>query len=409
MHPRQVARLAGSLLAGLLALSACAGGHQQSPPAPATSDAKTVTIALIAPLSGSLSSLGVGMSNAAKLAIDEANKRDKIPGWTIKLDPEDDQSDPNTGAAAATRLSFESSVGGVIGTVQSSVAAQVAPILSAAKVVEISPVNTNPSLTQGASYLTHKERPYPSYFRLSTTDSVQAAFGASYARQTLGARRAYVVNDGLSYGQGLTQDFATEFTKEGGAVLGSDSINETQPELKILAARINATDPDIVYFGGQYLEGAMLAKQLAKSGGTADFMGGDGLLDKGFISTLGKKTAPDYVTNVGAEVQDLPRGRQFVAAYKAAGFNASYGDDGPMTYDATNVLIDALAKVLPGKAIIDDATRQATIAAVQATHATGVSGPISFDKYGDATTKRLTMYKVVQGDFVQQFTGTFAG
>ena len=42
------------------------------------------------------------------------------------------------------------------------------------------------------------------------------------------------------------------------------------------------------------------------------------------------------------------------------------------------------------------------VAAVQASDLNGVSGHVSFDQYGDTTTKTLTMYKVVDGDFAIQ-------
>ena len=411
MHQRKLVGLAVPLLVGSLALSACGSKKENgSGSGSSTSANKTVTIGMIAPLSGSLSSLGLGMRNSAQLAVDQANKANKISGWTIKFDPQDDQEDPNTGAQAATKLSSDATVAGVIGTLQSSIALQVAPILNSAKVVEISPANTNPELTQGKNYLTGtKMRTYDSYFRVCTTDSIQAPFAADYAYKTLGVRKVYLVNDKLVYGQGLTTNFATQFKKLGGTVLATDTVSTGQKDFSSLVSKIKAAKPDIVYYGGQYPEGAPFAKQLADAGVTADFMGGDGLVDKSFISTIGKQTAPDYATNVGAAVEDLPNGKEFTTAYKAAGFSADYGAYGPLTYDATNVMIDALAKVLPGKTSLDETTKAAIISAVQATDTTGVSGHISFDQYGDTTTKTLTMYKVVNGDFTKQVTGTFTG
>jgi branched-chain amino acid transport system substrate-binding protein len=409
VNQRRLATLAIPLLAGSLALSACGSKKESSGGSSSTASDKTVTIGMIAPLSGSLSSLGLGMKNSAKLAIDQANAAGKIKGWKIVFNPQDDQEDPNTGAQAATKLSSDSSVVGVIGTLQSSIALQVAPILNTAKVVMISPSNTNPSLTQGKDYLTTKKRQFASYFRVCTTDSIQAPFAADYAYNTLKVKKAYLVNDKLVYGQGLTQNFATQFTKDGGKVITTDTVSQGQKDFGALVSKIKQAGPDIVYYGGQYPEGAPLAKQLMDAGVKAAFMGGDGLVDASFIKTLGVKDASAYATNVGAAVADLPNGQQFVDAYKAAGFSEPYGAYGPLTYDATNVMIDAIAKVLPGKTSIDDATKTAIIAAVQATDLSGVSGHVSFDEFGDTTTKTLTMYKVAAGDFTKQVTGTFNG
>jgi branched-chain amino acid transport system substrate-binding protein len=408
VHQRKLVGLAVPLLVGSLALSACGSKKESNSASPSASN-KTVTIGMVAPLTGSLSSLGLGMRNSAQLAVDQANKANKVSGWTIKFDPQDDQEDPNTGAQAATKLASDTSVVGVIGTLQSSIALQVAPILNSAKIVEISPANTNPSLTQGTNYLTSKKRTYDTYFRVCTTDSIQAPFAANYAYNTLKDTKVYLVNDKLVYGQGLTSNFSTQFKKLGGTVIATDTVSEGQKDFSSLVSKIKAASPDIIYYGGQYPEGAPFAKQLADAGVKADFMGGDGLVDKSFISTIGTQTADDYATNVGAAVADLPNGKDFTAAYSAAKFSADYGAYGPLTYDATNVMIDALAKVLPGKTSIDATTKQAIIDAVQATDTSGVSGKISFDQYGDTTTKTLTMYKVVAGDFAKQETGTFTG
>jgi branched-chain amino acid transport system substrate-binding protein len=42
---------------------------------------KTVKIGVIAPLSGDLSALGLGIRNGVQLAIDQANKDNKVKGW----------------------------------------------------------------------------------------------------------------------------------------------------------------------------------------------------------------------------------------------------------------------------------------------------------------------------------------
>ena len=69
---------------------------------------------------------------------------------------------------------------GVVGTLNSSVAQSVIPVLDSAKIVQVSPANTNPALTKGADYLTAPARPNANYFRTCTTDAVQGPFAAQY-------------------------------------------------------------------------------------------------------------------------------------------------------------------------------------------------------------------------------------
>jgi branched-chain amino acid transport system substrate-binding protein len=408
VHPPRLIRLAAPLIIGALALTAC-GSKKESTSGSSGSGGKTVKIGMIAPLSGSLSALGLGMKNSADLAIKQANDKGLIKGWKIEFSPQDDQADPNTGGQAASKLASDSAVAGVIGTLQSSIALQAAPILDKANIVIISPANTNPSLTQGQDYLKTKTRPFKSYFRVATTDLIQGAFAADYAATSLKAKSVYLVNDKLVYGQGLTKAFGDEFTKKGGKVLGTQFVATDQKDFSAVVSKVKQAKPDMVFYGGQFPEGAPFSKQLRDAGLNVPFMGGDGLVDKGFIKTAAVKTAADYATNVGAAVEDLPAAAQYVSDYKAAGYTDAFSAYGPNTFDCAQVIIAALAKVLPGKSKIDDSVRQAVVAAVQATSLQGVTGSVAFDQYGDTTNKIITMYKVTDGDFKKVQTGTFAG
>ncbi|HEX8519813.1 MAG TPA: branched-chain amino acid ABC transporter substrate-binding protein, partial [Pseudonocardia sp.] len=82
---------------------------------------------------------------------------------------------------------------------------------------------------------------------------------------------------------------------------------------------------------------------------------------------------------------------------------------GAFTYDATNVIIDALAKAVQGGTWSED-TRKTVVQNVQSTNLQGAGGPVAFDQYGDTTNKVLTVYTVQGDDFapVEGSTGSFA-
>ena len=103
----------------------------------------------------------------------------------------------------------------VVGTLNSSVAEKVAPILNSQKVVMISPANTNPALTQGTDP-NNKARPFEYYFRVATTDLIQGPFAANFAYQTPGSATSCVIHDKKTYGQGLALQFKAQFEKLGG-------------------------------------------------------------------------------------------------------------------------------------------------------------------------------------------------
>src|SRR5207253_982433 len=85
--------------------------------------------------------------------------------------------------ACGTKLASDPNVVGVVGTLNSSTSQTVAPILAGKNIVQISPANTNPTLTLGDNPVQSPKRPFPTYFRTATTDLVQGPFGAQYLVQ----------------------------------------------------------------------------------------------------------------------------------------------------------------------------------------------------------------------------------
>jgi branched-chain amino acid transport system substrate-binding protein len=388
----------------ILALVAAACGKNSTTKSTSAAN-HTVKISLIAPLSGDLSALGLGMKNSIDLAVKQANAAGKVKGWTIVFDPEDDTAKADVGAQVAARVSSDPQVAGVVGTLNTSVALSAQPVLDKANIVMISPANTGVALT-GRDNLANQVRPHKNYFRVATTDDIQGPFGADFAYD-LGKRKAAVIHDKKAYGQGLAEAFRGEFTKKGGAVLPTETVNPGDKDFSAVISKLKPQSPDMVYYGGEYPEASLLTKQLKQAGLNIPLIGGDGLVDKTYGVNAGAAGEGDYASNVGAPPEQLPSAKQFIADYNAANYPQPFSAYGALTYDAANVIIAALAKVLPGKTAIDDTVRQAVIAAVQATDVNGVSGHISFDAFGDTTSKVLTEYKVTGGDFKPVKTAEF--
>src|SRR5215208_227582 len=160
------------------ALGAGACGDDDEPgedDAGAQAEERVATIGVVAPLDEGQIEFGRGIRNAVELAVDAANERDAIPGWRIEVRALDDSSDPAKGKRAAEDLAADPSVIGVVGTYNSGVAEEVAPVLDEAGIVMISPGNTDPTLTLGDDPAA-PERPFDHYFRMVAADDVQGPF-----------------------------------------------------------------------------------------------------------------------------------------------------------------------------------------------------------------------------------------
>ncbi len=388
-----------ALVAASLAFAGC-GSRADTGSSSGGTTGKVATIGVISPLSGDLSALGLGIRNSVDLAIRQANESNAIPGWTLKLSAQDDQATPDVGKNAATKLSSDDTVVGVVGTLNSSVAQTVIPVLASATIVQVSPANTNPTLTQGED-LANPKRPYANYFRTCTTDSVQGPFAAQYLLES-GIKNVATIHDKKAYGQGLVEAFTTAFKAGGGTITDAETINPEDKDFSAVVSKVKTTSPEAVYYGGEYPQAGPLSKQMKGAGLNVPLMGGDGIYDPNFIKLGG--TDGDLATSVGAPVDSLDSAKAFVSAYSAAGFSEPYAAYGAYAYDAANAIINAL-KVSLKDATDAKSARQATIDAMASVSFDGATGKVAFDEFGDSTSRVLTVYKVTGGEWKPEKTG----
>ncbi len=398
----------------LLLAAACGGGDEEKTTGGGGGGGgqttKVVKIGVIAPLSGDLTATGTGIRNSVDLAIRQANEQNKVPGWRIELAAEDDAAKPDVGAQAAAKLASDSAVVGVVGTYNSSVALQVAPVLERANVVEVSPANTNDTLTRGQDFKTKPTRPYKNYFRTATLDSLQGGFAADYASTDLKAKTVAIIHDKKAYGQGLADSFRSQFEKNGGRVLATETINPGDKDFSAVLTKIKPLNPDLIFYGGEYPEASLISSQAHGAQGIkAPLMGGDGIVDPTYGKTAGAAANGDYGTSVGAPPERLESAKQFIADYQKAGYRDTYTAYGALAYDAANAIISTLPAALGSAGAVNDDVRRKVLDAVGKVSFAGASGQVAFDQFGDTVTKTLTMYKVEGGEFKPIKSGEFKG
>ena len=406
MPQRSVVTVGASMLVASLALAACGTRSEGGETGGTDSGNKIAKIGVIAPLSGDLAALGKGIEHSVDLAIKQANESKAIPGWTLELSAQDDEAKPDVGKNAATKLAGDADVIGVVGTLNSSVAQSVQPVLATANIVQVSPANTNPSLTQGADFATAPKRPYPTYFRTCTTDSVQGPFAARYLFEKAGIKEVATVHDKKTYGQGLVEAFSTEFEKLGGKIVAAETINPDDDKYDAVISKIKPAAPKAVYYGGEYPQGAPFSQQMKAAGLNVPLMGGDGLFSGEYVKLAGATAAGDLATSVGAPTDTLASAKDFIAAYTAAGYAEPYEAYGAYAYDAANAIINALKVSLKDAGSVADA-KAGTITAMSSVSFEGVTGKVSFDEYGDTTSRVLTVYTVEGDKWVAKDTSEF--
>lgn len=406
MRHRSLLIMTSVLTTGALTLTAC--GSRDDDKGSDSSKKTTVIIGVDAPLTGQNSATGLGIQGGVQIAVNDANKNNTVPGVTFKVQALDDKAIPAQGQSNATQLVQNEKVLGVVGPLNSGVATQMQQVFATANLVEVSPSNTAPELTQGKNWQTSKSRPFKTYFRTATTDALQGGFAADYAYNTLKKRKVFVVDDKQTYGAGLAKLFKAGFTKAGGKVTGQDHVNTGDTDFSALVTKIKNSKADLVYYGGQYDESEKLTKQLKDGGAKVPLFGGDGMFSDTYIQTAGKTSEGDLATSVGQPVDSLPSAADFIKKYKASGLKGDYGTYGGYSYDAATAIIKAIGNVVKDGKVPSDA-RTKIVGEVQKTKFDGIAGPVSFDEYGDTTNKQLTVYQVVDGKWKAVKSGTFNG
>ncbi|MFI9765480.1 branched-chain amino acid ABC transporter substrate-binding protein [Streptomyces sp. NPDC052415] len=409
MRQRSLIAITAALAAGALTLTAC-GSRDEDGGSDSGSGGTKVIIGVDAPLTGDLSALGLGIKNSVDLAAKTANKEKYVEGVTFEIEALDDQAQPASGQQNATKLVANDDVLGVVGPLNSSVAESMQKVFDDAKLVQVSPANTNPALTQGQDWQTNKVRTYKSYFRTATTDAIQGPFAAQYVYNDAKKKKVFVIDDKKTYGAGLAATFSDEFKKLGGKIVGTEHIDPETKDFSSVATKVKSSGADVVYYGGEYPQAGPLSKQIKAAGAKIPIVGGDGIYSADFIKLAGASGTGDLATSVGAPVEELPSAKEFVANYEAAGYKEAFEAYGGYSYDSAWAIIEAVKKVVEDNdGELPDDAREKITAAMQNVSFDGVTGKVSFDEFGDATNKQLTVYSVEGGAWKPAKSGTYEG
>ncbi|MCX4822355.1 branched-chain amino acid ABC transporter substrate-binding protein [Streptomyces sp. NBC_01142] len=407
MRHRSLLILTSVLTTGALTLTAC--GSRDDDNKNSDGGNTTVVIGVDAPLTGANSAIGLGIQYGVQIAVDDANEKKLVPGVTFKVKAFDDKALPASGQQNASKLVADKDVLGAVGPLNSGVAVSMQQVFATANMVQISPANTAPELTQGKDWAKGKDakkRSYKTYFRTATTDALQGGFAAEYAAKTLKKKKVYLVDDKQTYGAGLARLFKENFTKAGGKVAGEDHVNTGDKDFGTLVTKIKDSGADLLYYGGQYDESQILTKQLKEAGVKIPLFGGDGMFTDTYIKTAGAASDGDLVTSVGVPVDSLPAAKDFITKYKAKKYPGDYAAYGGYSYDAATAIIKAVSTVVKDGKVPSDA-RAKIVEEVQKTNFEGIAGPVSFDEFGDTNNKQLTVYQVKGGKWAAVKSGTY--
>ncbi len=381
----------------------------------------TIFIATDFPISGNDPTDGLPVQDGVNYAISVA--ANAIPGYTIQVQNDDDvgrnrDPDPDKGVQNVTNAINNALIAGMIGPLDSSIAAAEIPTASAASFPLISPTTTNPCLTKDIPTLCTGENDllanpdfHPnnqdSFFRLAATDDIQGSALANFLWKKKGYRTVFIFeNSSDLYSDGLATAFKDQWQINGGTVNTQNEPDHTSEATYHSALEQLTTPPDVIFFSGLTPDGTLAREAMITipSLQSTAFAVGDASVVDSFASAVGYSggdSSPIYGTKPVGDP-----GSGFRTLYNAAG-HQDYRLDTAAAYDATMILIAALKKVLqsgvlPPRGTWDaaDATpfRQSIVAALKSIPApgyAGYTGNYSFDPTsGDNNNPIISIYQL---------------
>lgn len=337
----------------------------------------SLTIGYSGALTGNNAYTGKTQKQAVDLAVADHNKKSGV--CQVQVKEYDDQADPGQTPALMTKAAQDKSVVAMVGPNYSSTMLVGGPILNEAGI---------PLITSAATDSTLADKGWTVFHRSEANNLNQAANDAKYMVDTLKVKKAYVVDNQATYGQGLAKAIVDNLTKLG-ATSQTGSINPQSQDYSATVQSIKSYNPDLVYCGCYQNDGASLLKQLRTAGVTAVYYGTGSFTDPAYVTLAGQANANgSYYSTSAKDPGHLPGAATFADEWKAAygGTPPAYT---PETYDAADAFLRAIDA---GNYTRDAINKWLTTCDFQ-----GVSGEIKFTANGNLAEGATAIYTIKDG------------
>lgn len=346
------------------ALTGCGGGSKGA-------DGDTIKVGGLLEMTGGSASFGISGKNGIDLALKKINEKGVLGGKKLSLVVADTKSEASEATNGMQKLISQDKVVAVIGPNQSSAVIASGAINNGAKVVDITPMGTNPDVTVDPK--TKQVKPYS--FRTCFIDPFQGTVMASFASNELKVKKAAIYIDNTSdYAKGLAQFFKENFVKNGGQVVIEEAYLQKDTDFKSTLTKIKAAQPDFIYIPGYYQEVGLIVKQAREMGINVPMAGGDGW-DSAKLPEIAGKAALEntFFSSLYSPDDTSDLNKEFVAEYKKA-YNTNPDVFAALAYDSTLLV----AKAIEDAGSADPAKIAEAMAKIKGFK--GVSGEVTFNE-----------------------------
>jgi len=308
----------------LVSLTACSNSDVE----------ETLSIGLIAPITGEAARVGESTVTAAHLAVNEVNAAGGIKvgnkTYRVRLLIEDNQDSPTQSVHVARKLILQQKITALIGPQLSRNAIPVAQLAEQYQVPMISPWSSNPKTTKNKRFV----------FRVTPVDDFIGEVMAQFAYETLAIRQAAVLYDIASpYNEGLAEFFRIEFKRLGGTIIAYESYTTDSSDYDSPLQRIKTAQPEALFLPNYGHEVAKQARQAREIGIDAILLG-----SSTWISIPPKKLAGldnSYFISDWNPAMLNPKTQHLIEQYQHH-YQKPVEDAVSLTYDAFGLLFEAI-------------------------------------------------------------------
>jgi branched-chain amino acid transport system substrate-binding protein len=218
-------------------------------------------------------------------------------------------------------------------------------------------------------------------------DDQQGPAIASYLAGERKPKIVAVIDDATAYGEGIANEVEKTLKAANIEVLPREKGTDKTTDWKAILTKLRGRSPDAVFYGGMDATGGPLLKQGRELGMKAVFSFGDGACTDKMKELAGEAAEGLLCSQAGIPPQAASK--KFLDAYKQK-FNIDPILYAPFTYDATNLLIEAMKKA-------DSADPAKYLPELQKMSFSGSTGSISFDDKGDRKDAEITIFTMKGG------------
>lgn len=355
--------LAGAMLAG--SFTGCSGKTSSS-------DEKTLLIGGTGPLTGDYATYGISVQQGAQIAVDEINEKGGVNGYTVKLEVEDDQADPQQAVQAYAKL-MDNGMNLSLGSTTSG-----ACVALVKETKEDGIVTMTPSASQ------KEATAFDNNFRVCFLDPDQGTYSADFIKENnLATKVAVLYDKSNTYSVGVYEAFAEEAEKLGLNIVTTQAFTDSSnTDFSSQIQAVKNSGAELLFMPFYQQEAAAVLMQAQGVLENVTYFGVDGM--DGVLEKLGTENQAIangvmLLTPFSASSSD-PTVANFVAKYKEK-YNATPDQFAADAYDAVYALCTAFEKA--GLETDDPEFNRAVAKAMTEIEVTGATGVMTWSADGE--------------------------